>query len=122
MPMITTKDVAKVATDYLVKRNFSGKSVTELLGQRDLTMEECAKIIGQKIGKPDLWYVPFSYEDEYKGMVDAGLSKDVSRLFVEMEKVLNEGLFGKTQRTPENTTRRPLKNLPAISLRCIRLQ
>jgi hypothetical protein len=34
------------------------------------------------------------------------MSEDVSRLFVEMSKGMNDGLFGtgKTPRTPENTT------------------
>ncbi len=106
MAMIATKDIAKVAADCLMKRDFSAKSVRELLGQRDLTMDEAATIIGLKIGKPDLTYVTFSYDDTYRGMLDAGISKDVSRLFVEMIKGLNEGLFGltKTPRTPENTT------------------
>lgn len=111
MAMIATKDVAKAAADYLVKKKFPGKSVKYLLGQRDLTMEEVAKIIGQKIGKPDLKYVTFSYDDTYKGLMAVGLSEDMSRLFVEMSKALNDGLFGvtKTPRTPENTTETPFE-------------
>ncbi len=106
MPLIATRDVAKAVADHLVTKGFSGKSVKVLLGQRDLTMDEAAKIIGRKIGKPDLKYAAFSYDDAYKGFVAAGMSEDVSRLFVEMSKGLNEGLFGtgKTPRTPENTT------------------
>ena len=109
--MIATKDIAKVAADHLVKRSFSGKSVKALLGQRDLTLDEAAKIMGQKTGKSDLKYVTFSYDDTYRGMLDAGLSKDVSRLFVEMSKGLNDGLFGigRTPRTPENTTGTPFE-------------
>lgn len=106
MALIATRDVAHAAADCLIKRNFFGKSVKELLGQRDLTMEEAAKTIGWKIGKPDLAYVTFSYDDAYKGMVAAGLSEDMSRLYVEMSEGLNDGLFGigKVSRTPENTT------------------
>jgi uncharacterized protein YbjT (DUF2867 family) len=106
MAMIATGDIAKVAADCLVKRNFAAKSGKDLLGQRDLTMEEAAKNIGEKIGKPDLQYITFPYDDAYKGMVASGLSDDVSRLFVEMSKGLNDGLFGITKitRTRENTT------------------
>ena len=106
MALIATRDVAKAAADHLVTKSFSGKSVKELLGQRDLTMDEAAKIIGRKIGKQDLKYVTFSYEDSYKGFVAAGMSEDVSRLFVEMGKGMSDGLFGtgKTPRTRENTT------------------
>lgn len=111
MAMIATKDIAMVAADHLVKRTFSGKSVKALLGQRDLTMDEAATIIGRKIGKPDLKYVTFSYDDTYRGMLDMGLSKDVSRLFVEMSKALNDGLFGinRTPRASENTTGTPFE-------------
>ncbi len=111
MAMIATRDIAMVAADHLVMRTFSGKSVKALLGQRDLTMDEAATIIGRKIGKPDLKYVTFSYDDTYRGMLDTGLSKDVSRLFVEMSKGLNDGLFGlaRTPRTPENTTGTPFE-------------
>jgi len=106
MAMIATRDVAKAVADHLSTRTFTGKSVKALLGERDLTMEEAAKIIGQKIGKPDFKYVTFSYDDSYKGFVAAGMSEDVSRLFVEMSKGMNDGLFGtgKTPRTRENTT------------------
>jgi len=111
MAMIATKDIAMVAADLLVRRPFSGKSVKVLLGQRDLTMEEAAEIIGRKIGKPDLKYVTFSYDETYRGMLDTGLSRDVSRLFVEMSKGLNDGLFGlaRTPRTSENTTGTPFE-------------
>jgi uncharacterized protein YbjT (DUF2867 family) len=111
MAAIATKDIAMVAADHLVKRSFSGKPAKVLLGQRDLTMDEAARIIGRKIGKPDLKYVTFSYDDAYRGLLDTGVSKDVSRLFVEMIKGMNDGLFGinRTPRTSENTTGTPFE-------------
>jgi uncharacterized protein YbjT (DUF2867 family) len=111
MPIIATKDIANVVADCLLKRDLSGKSVKVLLGQRDLTMDEAAGIIGRKISRPDLKYVTFSYDDTYRGMLDAGISKDVSRLFVEMSKGMNDGLIGlaRTPRTTENTTVTPFE-------------
>jgi hypothetical protein len=55
--------------------------------------------------------VTFSYDDAYRGLLDTGLSRDVSRLFVEMIKGMNDGLFGtnRTPRTPENTTGTPVE-------------
>jgi len=104
--MIAAKDVARFAADCMDQKNFLGKTVRELLGQRDLTMDEAAKVIGRKIGKPNLQYVTLSYSDAHKKMVEAGFSADVCRLFNEMCKGLNEGLFGlgKIARTKENTT------------------
>jgi uncharacterized protein YbjT (DUF2867 family) len=103
--MAATKDIAKFIADRLLKRDFSGKSVRDILGQRDVSLNEAIQIIGKKINKPDLKYVQFSYEDAEKGMISSGLSEDVSRLFVEMSRALNEGLFAvNLTRTKENTT------------------
>ena len=66
MPIIATKDIAPVAAEHLLKREFSGKTAQELLGERDVTMNEVTKVFGEKIGKPDLRYVQFSPEDEKK--------------------------------------------------------
>jgi uncharacterized protein YbjT (DUF2867 family) len=106
LPMIATKDIASVAADRLLKRDFSGSSIQVLLGQRDLSMTEAASIIGRKIKKPDVTYVMLSYEDAEKGFVTAGLSPDMSRLYVEMNKAYNEGRIAGTtiKRTSENTT------------------
>ena len=116
MPMIATRDIAAAAADALIKRNFPGKRVRDLLGQRDLTMDETAKIIGKKIGKSDLKYVAFSYDDALKGMVGAGLSENVSRLYLEMSKGMNDGLFGgtKIRRTPDNTTATPVEEFADV--------
>ena len=103
--MIATRDIAAYAAERLVKRDFSGTSVRDLLGQRDLSLNEAAAVIGKKLGRPDLTYVAFPYEDAEKGMTAMGLSADLSRLYIEMSKALNEGLFAvNIPRTKENTT------------------
>jgi uncharacterized protein YbjT (DUF2867 family) len=105
MPMIATKDIASAAADHLAKRDFSGKTVQDLLGERDISMGEIAHIFGPKIGQPDLTYVQFSYEETEKALVARGLSEDVARLFVEMSKAMNDGVTSEgLRRTPENTT------------------
>jgi len=103
--MIATKDIAAFAAERLEKLDFSGKSVRDLLGQRDLSLDEAAAVIGKKLGKPDLKYVNFPYDDAEKGMVAMGLTPDMSKLYVEMSKALNDGLFAvNIPRTKENTT------------------
>ena len=103
--MIATKDIAPVAADHLLKRDFSGKTVHELLGERDISMDEVTKVLGEKIGKPDLGYVQFSVEDAKKGMMDFGLSDDVSDQMIELERAINDSLFAVNQpRTAKNTT------------------
>ena len=103
--MIATKDIAPIAADHLLKRDFSGKTVHELLGERDVSMDEVTKVFGEKIDKPDLGYVQFSVEDAKKGMRDFGLSDDVSDQMIERERAINDGILAVNQpRTAKNTT------------------
>ena len=103
-PMIATKDIAKFTAERLLKEDFSGISVRDLLGQRDISMNEAAAIIAKKINKPDFKYVQFSYEDTEKLLIGMGFSIDIAKLFVEMSKAINERLIMETPRTGENTT------------------
>ncbi len=103
--MIATKDIASVAAQHLLKKDFSGKAVHELLGERDVSMNEVTKILGQKIGKQDLRYVQFSPEEEKKGLMDFGLSDDASDQLVELSQAMNDGLIAvNSPRTANNTT------------------
>lgn len=103
--MIATQDIAQVASEYLVKRDFSGKTVRELWGERDVSMNEVARIFGKKIGKPDLTYVQFSAEEEKKGLMDYGMSDDASDQMVELNQAISNGLIAvNLPRTSKNTT------------------
>lgn len=103
--MIATGDIATKVAEYLVRLDFTGKTVQDLLGQRDLSLNEAIAVIGQRIRMPDLKYVQFSYEDAAKGMTEMGISTDVSRLLIEMSRALNGRLFAVSRpRTNDNTT------------------
>jgi uncharacterized protein YbjT (DUF2867 family) len=105
IPMIATRDIAEFVAERLVKRNFTGVAVEYLLGQRDLSLIEATSIIGSRIGKPELKYIMFPYDEAEKGLAAAGLSPDMSRLYVEMSKAFNEGrIVGSLKRTKINTT------------------
>ena len=103
--MIATADIAEVAAQHLLERNFSGKTVRELLGPRDISMEEATRIIGEKIGKPDLQYVHFSREEYINGLLQAGLAKDMAEQLAELDAGINDRLFASGEpRTQENRT------------------
>lgn len=105
IPMIATQDIAAVATRRLLALDFSGKTTQELLGSRDLSMAEATRIIGKAIGKPDLPYVQFPYEEAEQAMIGSGMSPDMARLFVEMYRAFNDGLLRPTEaRSAVNTT------------------
>lgn len=83
IPQISTRDIAAVAVDLLDKLDFSGKCARELLGQRDVSLEETTRILGAAIGKKDLKYAQFPYADAESAMVQRGMSADVARIFYE---------------------------------------
>jgi uncharacterized protein YbjT (DUF2867 family) len=103
IPMVATRDIADAAAKALKARDWKDIVVRELLGPRDLSYSEATRIIGEKIGKPDLRYVQFSYADQARATVQAGLSESFANLYVEMTRGFNEGTI-KPARTRENTT------------------
>ena len=104
-PMIATRDIADVAARALRTRDWHGVAVRELLGERDLTFAEATRIIGMRIGKPDLPYVQFPYPDFTASLVHMGISPNVAGLYAEMARAINEGRVKSQEgRRPENTT------------------
>jgi uncharacterized protein YbjT (DUF2867 family) len=73
--MVATRDIADAAAKALSARDWKGVVVRELLGPRDISYAEVTPILGEKIGKRDLRYIQFSYDDQAKGLVKAGLSE-----------------------------------------------
>jgi uncharacterized protein YbjT (DUF2867 family) len=116
-PQIATADIGAAAAQALRARDFKGTSVRELLGSRDLSLDEATRIMGAAIGKPDLKYVQFPYEAAFDAMVSAGLSKSMSALYVEMAKAFNEGLVQSEEgRNARNTTQTRFEDFVAHTL------
>lgn len=91
--MIATADIADRVAGHLLALDFTGKSHRDLLGQRDLSLQEAFTIIGRRIGILNLAYHQFPCDEFAKKLIDLGMSRDVSRLFVELSDALNRGLF-----------------------------
>jgi uncharacterized protein YbjT (DUF2867 family) len=103
IPMVATRDIADAAANALKARDWKGVVVRDLLGPRDISYSEATRILGERIGKPGLQYVQFSYDDQAAALVQAGFSESFARLYVEMTRAFNEGTI-KPTRTHENTT------------------
>ena len=105
IPMIATQDIAAVAVQHLLALDFSGKSAIELLGQRDISMQEATRILGVAIGKPELPYVQFGYEDAHAAMVGMGLSTDMADGLIELYRYINDHNYPHLEvRSTKNTT------------------
>jgi uncharacterized protein YbjT (DUF2867 family) len=105
MPMIATRDIADVAAQALKERKWKGVVVRELLGERDLTHAEATRILGTRLGKPDLQYVQFPDADFARSLVQMGVSQNVASLYVDMARSLNDRKVKSLEgRKRENTT------------------
>ncbi|MBK9730957.1 MAG: SDR family NAD(P)-dependent oxidoreductase [Chitinophagaceae bacterium] len=90
MPMIATVDIGAYAAKRLLSMDFAGKSHQYLLGSRDVSYNEVARILGKAIGKPDLAYVAFPYDQAEQAMSQM-MSADAAKRMVQMAKDLSEG-------------------------------
>lgn len=105
IPMVATRDIAAVGLKRLLALDFTGSSFEYILGQRDVTYNEVASVLGKAIGRPDLAYVAVSYEDGKNAMVGMGMGVSVVDRMMEFVKAMNDGLaLAEATRTPENTT------------------
>ena len=105
LPMIAARDIGVAAAKLLTALDFSGKQTRELLGQRDLSMDEATAIIGKAIEKPDLKYLQLPSEQMQPIFIQMGMSANVASLILEMAGALNSGhMRSLEQRSARNTT------------------
>jgi uncharacterized protein YbjT (DUF2867 family) len=105
MPMIATRDVGDYAAQRLLALDFSGKQTRELLGERDLSMAEATALLARGIGKPDLRYQQFPYDQIQQALTEMGFSPQKAAVYIEMFQAINAGVIAAQEpRAPENTT------------------
>lgn len=98
IPQIDTRDIAAALADELVRPGRFTRRIRHLLGPRDYSMNETAKILGTQ-------YVQAPGADAKKAMVQGGLSQSIADAFEEMCEAFNDGRISKTvTRDAENTT------------------
>jgi uncharacterized protein YbjT (DUF2867 family) len=105
IPMAATRDVGDYAAQRLLHLDFSGKQTRELLGERDLSMTEATAVIARGIGKPDLRYQQFPYDQVQQALTQLGVPPKGAAMYIEMYKAINAGVLVPLEpRSPENTT------------------
>ena len=108
LPMVHTQDIAQVAAEHLLALDFEGQSHIYVAGERDINLQDAAKVLGKAIGKPDLNYVQFPYEDARAGMVQMGVSESLADSYIEFSKSVNEELLhGDYNRSNSNVVSTP---------------
>jgi len=111
LSMIATKDIGAYAAKRLHAHDFSGSSIQELLGPRDITMKEIATVVGNAIGKPKLGYMQVPFMMLEPALVQTGMPKNFAKLLIEMWKAGNSGLLApQEKRSAINTTPTPIES------------
>ena len=114
MPWIATQDIGAYAATRLAARDFSGSSIHELHGQRDISMNEAASIVGKSIGKPGLEYVQLPSAILEPALLGMGLPETTAKLIIEMWEGANAGLMEPQEtRSERNTTPTTLESFVA---------
>jgi len=105
LPMIATRDVGDYAAQRLLDLDFHGKQTRELLGERDLSMTEATAAIARGIGKPDLRYEQFTYDQVQQGLEQMGMPAKKAAVYIEMFRAINAGVLAAQEpRSTENST------------------
>jgi len=89
-PLAHPTDVAAVAADALMRRNFFGQSF-RYIASDECGTDEIAAALGMAIGKPDLRWVQFTDEQLSQALMRAGFSKETIPEFVEGFGAFNGG-------------------------------
>jgi uncharacterized protein YbjT (DUF2867 family) len=105
LPMIATRDIGAYAAQRLLDLDFSGKQTRELLGERDLSMTEATAVIARGIGKPELRYEQFPYDQVQQVLTQMGIPPKTAAEYIEMYKAINAGVLAAQEpRSPENSS------------------
>ncbi len=98
IPMVATQDIALKAAEFLNTLKFTGQTIFDFDGPRDVTMAEATKILGKALGKSNVKYMQVSYEQAEKEMIAAGMKHQMAKLMVDMQKAYNEKDLKPTQK------------------------
>lgn len=104
LPMIATRDIARVAADRLVDTSWTGRSVRGLHGPDDLSFDAAAAAISEGVGRKVV-HVKVDDGAARKAMIDVGMSDNAADLMLELYQSAESGtLLAEEDRSPETYT------------------
>mgnify|MGYP001592971210 CR=1 FL=1 len=95
--MVATQDIGETVASLLETPAASNQQVVELVGTRPVTLTEATAVLGRAIGKPDLQYVQFPYDQARQAMLGMGMKPSIADLMIEMYQGFNEAKGEPTQ-------------------------
>jgi len=92
MAMIATRDIGWKAADLLDSTAPLGYIVYELVGPRNVTMQQATQVLAQAFDHPGLSYKQLSMQEAKKWMLSSGQPVETVEMMLEMYEGLNSGL------------------------------
>ncbi|MGV9589963.1 NAD(P)H-binding protein [Streptomyces tendae] len=102
-PLVAVADIAAVAAGLLLDRSWTGTGSVPVLGPRDLSPNDLARIMTERLGRP-VRYERQTFDDLRTTLVGHGLDKEFVDGIVDMKRAKDEGLDAGVTRTPETAT------------------
>lgn len=113
--MVHTPDIGKVASNYLLQKNFTGNNVVFLSYKNAYTLNQAAQILGKAIGKEDLSYVAFPADGAKQAMVGMGMSESLADNYIEFSQAASAGKINEdTENHPKVDTPTSLEDFAKI--------
>jgi uncharacterized protein YbjT (DUF2867 family) len=102
--LIATADIAAAAAERILDRTWTGRSVIELAGPADMTLDGAARALGSALHKV-VRHVPVTSDQTRDSMIGMGISKAVADSYLEMYAGFETGAIApeapaKLERTP----------------------
>ena len=97
--------VAAEGAARLVRRDFSGHQVKQLVGPEDVSLRAATRALGERLGLPEVGYVQFPPADVQGALMGFGMSEAGASAMVELQLGLNRhGGFASVRDTADATT------------------
>ncbi|MFJ6071081.1 NAD(P)H-binding protein [Streptomyces sp. NPDC093065] len=102
-PLVAVADIAAVAAGLLLDRSWTGTGSVPVLGPRDLSPNDLARIMTERLGRP-VRYERQALDDLRTTLVSHGLDKAFVEAVVDMKRAKDDGLDAGVTRTPDTAT------------------
>ncbi|MET3985769.1 NAD(P)H-binding protein [Streptomyces sp. PvR034] len=102
-PFVAVADIAATAARLLLDRTWTGTGSVPVLGPRDLSPNDVARVLTEQLGRP-VRYERQSLDEMRAALIGYGLNEAFVQGVVDMKRAKDEGLDAGVTRTPDTAS------------------
>ncbi|MFD6466512.1 NAD(P)H-binding protein [Streptomyces goshikiensis] len=102
-PLVAVADIAAIAAGLLLDRSWTGIDDVPVLGPRDVSPNDLARIMTEQFGRP-VRYERQPFDEMYTTLVGYGLNEAFVQGIVDMKRAKDQGLDAGVTRTPDTAS------------------